>query len=98
MAVAMIRILSRPDGEAPAEIRDKWIGLVLPAQSEHHGIAFSVLSHTPRKSGTAYVVSWEDAMRVLAIADPQARAWWLANVRGFGGLVFDSTCCEVVPD
>jgi len=98
MAIAFIRVTSRPAGEAPAEIRDKWIGLLIPVQFAYDGAVFGVLSHQPSAPSGGYAVTWDDAMRVLGEAHPDAREWWERNVRGFPALVFDKQCCEIVPD
>jgi hypothetical protein len=97
MADFCIRIKSRPPGGAPENIRDAWIGVIMPA-IEMHGPLADVLTHRrePKRNG-GYGVSWTNAMRALGEGNPQARAWWESNTSG-GQLIFAPECCEIVPD
>ncbi len=90
-----IRIISRPDGEAPKHIRDKWIGLVLPADPDAEPVlpVAGVISRKFAGNVRGYVVSWEDAMAAL---DEDSRKWWHNNVIHFSRLIFDAACCEIV--
>jgi hypothetical protein len=91
-----IRITSRPEGGAPVEIRDKWVGLVLPVDSESNDVLLAdVRTHQKVNRVGGYEVRWEDAMQAL---DDESRAWWEENVFGFSVLIFQPSCCEeVVP-
>jgi len=92
--MAAIRITSIPPGEAPAEIRNAWIGLELPLKFENprHYLGSGVLSgpRTPRqrlihlltfrlKVHTGFVVPSLLAIEVLERAHPSAARWWRDN-------------------
>ena len=99
MPQGFIRITSRPKGGAPATVRDRWIGLVLPVEQKTDAHLEDVLTHrliTDRRGG--YQVLWSDAMNVLGEHDANTRKWWEENVHGFPTLIFDEDCCEPVPD
>jgi hypothetical protein len=98
MPQAFIRITSRPHGGAPAEIRDKWIGLVLPCLGETDEPLADVLTLRRVDRIGGYSIHWADAMRVLGENHPEARKWWETNVPPFSRLIFDKDCCEVVAD
>ena len=91
-----IRITSTPDGGAPKEIRDKWVGLVLPVDHENNEqlADLATLARTQRTGG--YAVRWKDAMKAL---DYDTRQWWEENLGGsFSVLVFQTSCCELVQE
>ena len=102
MSQCSIRIKSRPAGGAPTEIRDKWIGLVLPVIEKTDALLADVVTGkliTSRTGG--YEILWEDAMNALAQKSPKAKGWWEENVGArfhFPTLIFDEDCCEIVPD
>ena len=102
MAQGFIRIKSRPAGNAPAEIRDKWIGLVLPVVEKTTSLLADVMTGqmvTNRTGG--YEILWGNAMEALASRNPETKEWWEKNVGArfhFPTLIFDEDCCEVVPD
>lgn len=93
-AAGRIRIVRRPDGEAPDWVRDAWIGVELdlvyskPLTSE----GFGVLS-APRtvwgywwrrltgriQRFTGYVVDSHEAVRRVEALSPAAAAWWRDN-------------------
>jgi hypothetical protein len=93
-----IRITSVPPGEAPREIREAWVGLVLPLHRARAGTYFTsgVLSR-PRgvlrilrhlfalryNLQRGYVVSSLAAMAVLETANPAAARWWRDSA-GYG--------------
>jgi len=91
--VKMICITSRPEGGAPEEIRDKWVGLVLPVEKEYSGSLGDVLTHEKIRTGDGYEIRWEDAMEAL---DVETRKWWEENVFGISSLIFLKNCCFVV--
>jgi hypothetical protein len=92
--MSSIRIISTPPGEAPLEIREAWIGLVLPLAEPkiRKGLAFGVLS-APNgilKQGweilmgraqktSSYVVNAKTAIEILESANPAAATWWREN-------------------
>lgn len=100
MPKCFIRIIKRPDGEAPDWVRDAWIGLVLPVNSSSEGMTLRrVISKTlVHHDGSGYAVEWTDAMTVLTVHALKAREWWQGNTRGIDNFVFDRDCCEEVPD
>jgi hypothetical protein len=100
MARCMIRIIKRPDGEAPSAVRDAWIGLVLPVHdtSEKMHLVQVVSERPARPEHDSHAVQFEDAMNVLGKKSPAARDWWQNNTRGMNHLVFQPDCCEVLPD
>jgi hypothetical protein len=94
---SFIRISSRPAGDAPEAIRDKWIGLVMPVQKEAtEPVGLPGRPKSERRVG--YEVRWEDAMRVLGQKHPDAREWWKRNAKGSATLVFEDSCCKVAKD
>ncbi len=89
--IAMIRIIARPDGEAPEAIRDAWIGLELPLVHPEpvDTLGFGVLTgpkhrwleillcHLGRaQKVSGYVVPADQAIQRLAAKDPTAAIWW----------------------
>ena len=96
--MSSIRITSVPPGEAPLEIRQAWVGLVLPLYRTHARTYFTsgVLSR-PRgtlgilrhllafryKLERGYAVSSLAAIAVLEGANPAAARWWRENA-GYG--------------
>jgi len=98
MFQGFIRITSRPNGDAPRAIRDKWIGLVLPVSSE----VTEPVDATERAKGkrrvVGYEVRWDDAMRLLGAKNPEAREWWERKVQRPASLIFEESCCKVAKD
>ena len=99
MSELKIRIISRPSGGAPENIRDRWIGLVMPAEATNSLLA-DVVTHklvTDRVGG--YAVPWDAAMDALGKKDPSARMWWegLNADHRRKTLIFAYDCCEVIP-
>lgn len=92
--MASIRIRSTPAGEAPASIREAWVGLELPLVRDKplrylgSGVLtgpqslVQTLVHlvTFRLSvQTGFVVSSLTAIEILEQADPLAARWWREN-------------------
>lgn len=98
MPIGFIRITSRPEGGAPPEIRDKWIGLTLPVVQDYEGALADVTTHQKVDRRNGWEVTWDDAMQALGEADPAARAWWEEHIVGFSTLVFRKDCCVPVAD
>jgi hypothetical protein len=89
-----IKIVKRPDGEAPDWVRDAWIGLRLPTAQERqrHWIALGVSSN-PRNfldlvlswlAGKTfgirgYSVNARQAVELLSAANADAAEWWRTN-------------------
>lgn len=94
-----IRIVRRPEGEAPEWVRDAWIGVELvllspePLTFKHTG---GVLSG-PRtywaclwwrlmgrgQTVTGYVVDANEAVRCVGRVNPTAAIWWRAQAGSF---------------
>ncbi len=88
-----IRIIERPEGEAPRWILDAWIGLTMKLK-----IGQNIwLRPAPTKY---YVVNAARALSALETADPRAAKWWRDNYPELVGkrkaLHFSADCCEVV--
>ena len=93
--MASIRIKSTPPGEAPASVRDAWVGLVLPLLYERprHFLGSGVLSG-PRgniatfihlitfrlKVHVGFVVASLTAIEILENSNADAARWWRENV------------------
>ena len=93
--MASIRITSIPPGEAPAEIRQAWVGLTLPLMYERprrflvsgvlsgtRGRTIAIFIHliTLRlKVQTGYVVPSLAAIEILERSDAVAGRWWREN-------------------
>ncbi|MBI4155905.1 MAG: hypothetical protein HY507_01580 [Candidatus Zambryskibacteria bacterium] len=101
MPQGFICITSRPKGEAPEEIRDEWIGLVLSCNLKTDDPVVGAVTGKLAWFG-GYEVSWTVAMNELGIKSPEARRWWEKlreqSTLNFSVLVFDKDCCEVLPD
>ena len=88
---AQIRIVRRPEGEAPEWVRDAWIGLVIPLVIEHsiETKGSGVLSGPKNRLSewlyfklgrgrptSGYVVYADRAVDILAVTQPEAASWW----------------------
>ena len=80
-----IRIVKRPAGEAPEEVRDVWIGVVVPclrrisAKEAKHGSRGVVSGRTDPAAGDKYEVPIGGALRALresGKAGARACEWW----------------------
>ena len=73
-----IRIVSVPAGEAPLEIRQKWVGVEIPTVCFESATqdARGVLSKTRQAPVAQYLVLQTAALEALAKHDPAAAAWW----------------------
>ena len=90
-----IRIVQRPDGEAPEWVRDAWIGTVLPLSDAQAVTSpgFGVVTGPKTIWGEwwllltgrsqrfeGYTVCAADAVNILAGQNPDAADWWRSNV------------------
>jgi hypothetical protein len=97
-----IRVTVTPPGEAPAVVRQAWVGLtqahghpapaVVPVRGAVHG--------QPAGCWTGYPVDGRQAVERLAAVRPEAAAWWRQHARhvlprGYC-LVFPVETCELV--
>lgn len=96
-----IRIVRAPAGQAPLEIREKWVGVEMIClyhsnreQSTHH----AEINPDP-KAYEAFVVLQTHAICSLARSSPEAVSYWERN--GFptseaATFMFDAQCAEVM--
>ena len=93
-ALPCIRITSIPLGEAPEEIRNAWIGLVIPLLVEE-GVAQPQQrqAHGQRHYEVLAIV----AVTLLWNHNKVAAQWWLTNARHRLGNIwgFNTECCEL---
>ena len=90
-----IRIVRRPDGEAPEWVRDAWIGVEIPRLVEEpvSTVGFGVLTGPTNialdwflvligraKPVTSYVVAADTAIARLMEHAPTAADWWRTEV------------------
>ena len=89
-----VRIISRPPGEAPEEVRQAWVGLVLPlavsgAQTKQTtgvltrpktflGLLLALLFGRTERQ-TGYIVDAHRAVEILEKHAPYAAKWWREN-------------------
>jgi hypothetical protein len=91
----LVRVVRRPEGEAPEWVRDAWIGLELPLldAEPHTAMTMGVLSTPRTRLGwwwaglrgrhqriTGYAVPADVAVRLVEARNPTAAIWWRANV------------------
>ena len=94
----MIRIVARPEGEAPESVRAAWIGLELPVSypAQVEALGFGVLTGPKSpwmqrlkvflgqaQRTTGYIVPADQAIERLAGKDPAAAKWWRDNAPHF---------------
>lgn len=81
-----IKIIKKPDGPAPEEIRQKWIGLILPARK---------LSNTGIEGyEECYRVPMGEGTKALEQVSPEGAAWFIDN--NFATFLFRLDEAEVV--
>jgi hypothetical protein len=93
-ALRRIRIVKRPDGEAPEWIRDAWIGVEMPVLNEQplDMIGYGILSGPRGWLGAmwqrligkglhyhGFCVSGPEALVGLEQKQPEAALWWREN-------------------
>jgi hypothetical protein len=97
-----VRVTGVPPGEAPAWVRQAWVGVELPTvRREPRAVpAFQVLSRSHADAGSGYEVSGSAAVAAVAVANPDAADWWRANVPEVLApgylLIFPADVCERV--
>lgn len=81
--LGLVVVTKTPDGEAPLEIRKRWVGIEIPCLcfSERSDSASGVLSGGKLPQEPRYIVSQTDALETLEKVDPEAARWW--RDRGF---------------
>lgn len=103
-----IRIKETPPGQAPKEIRDAWVGTVLPIKPEGEirgKVLMGVLGgKVDPENVPGYLVDWNEAVKLLKERSPEAARWWKRNrvrsiLRGRvpKELHFAKSVCEIVP-
>jgi hypothetical protein len=93
-----IRIIATPPGQAPLEIREKWIGTIIPlADQEVKGTQLGVKGGEAQNLG-GHHVDTDVAIASLEKVSPEAADWWKQNValREIPQLVFAREVCEVI--
>ncbi len=71
-----IEITAVPDGEAPLEIREQWVGLILPVVAITESIGMGVVTKSDTDSNPAYMVLQEYAISALSKKSDKAARWW----------------------
>ncbi len=94
-----IKIISVPPGQAPLEIREQWVGLVLPIAEDapERGIEIGVLGGKTENTG-GYKVKTETAIIELEKQSPDAANWWRQHVNPnqMPWLVFKREVCKEI--
>jgi|GEM_PF-2409638 hypothetical protein len=81
-ASGWIKIIKIPEGEAPFEVRQAWVGLTLPCEpvfgypkleSPERGVVTGQPNQSRRSVFLVPVVS---ALEILEQSDPEAAQWW----------------------
>jgi hypothetical protein len=102
---ALIRIIAIPPGEAPLEIREQWVGLILPLVEDEACAwemeTFGILTGKIESETTiGYAVGLHEAMAALGEKSPEAVAWWRTNAPHLfeedSVLVFDQVACRLI--
>lgn len=95
-----IKIIAVPEGEAPLEIRQQWVGMTLLATgktSPDFVGAVGVLSGKPESYPTGgYYIRTPVALQMLEQKSPEAAEWWRTNLANSVYLIFSCAVCEVV--
>jgi|SRR3989344_2934935 len=76
-----IMITKVPHGEAPENVRQKWLHLVLPCTCEDACFAAEgvLTGNIVDYEYDAYYVPQQESLAILAQKHPEAAAWWKAN-------------------
>jgi hypothetical protein len=102
-----IRIVARPPGEAPPDIRAAWISCVLPLVAGTDGPDFvgasrGVVSRKPAKAFAGYGVPAHEALLILEQHDRAAARWWREHaprlLQPGKVLVFAADVCELLAE
>ncbi|MBB6048960.1 hypothetical protein [Armatimonas rosea] len=102
--VGVLKIVSTPPGEAPAKMREAWVGVKIPLRRTNaKPIAVSAFGVLSRKAENlteqAYAVPGAEAIEALVKQSPAAAVWWCHNVpevRNTGYLlIFPQESCQV---
>ena len=99
----MIKIIATPPGQAPKEIREKWVGVSItlyePPKKEETVVQTGTQGG-PAENMDGYVVATQEAFLELAKKHPKAAEWWEANLNPLFAprLCFKKEVCELIPD
>ena len=95
-----IKIKSLPNGDAPTEIKEKWIGMELPClYYDPYAFLKEPLSGKPRVGVRAFAVLQAHALQLLSSVSPTAVEFW--NSIGYpqgdwSTWFFDEGCAEIL--
>jgi hypothetical protein len=104
--LGLIRFTQVPQGGAPIEVREQWIGIEVSCLFTHDGIPLDSGDRTidaatgfqvPDYPG--YIVLQEDAIQALHRKPPEAAAWWKDHgfpQHSFGIFLFNLNSAEVL--
>ena len=76
---AKIRVIKRPEGEAPDWVRDAWIGLIIPLAEDGgvgEGKTFGTLTGESQGYSLGFRITPKTAVGVLEEHHPDAASWW----------------------
>ncbi len=73
--------MPKPEGDEPDEIRQAWVGEVLPAKMSFPGV---------------FEVDAMDAIDILEFSSPEAAGHWKKEKKPGDVFIFTWLCCEVV--
>ena len=101
----MVRIVSRPRGDAPEWVRDAWIGVDVPLSPDHQNegpqlyTGSGVYQDPGKYQLDSYRVLSMEAIDALAQKDSRAANWWKQNTHFYdprGSFLFDASSCQLV--
>lgn len=97
--MAQIKIIAIPPGQAPLEIREAWVGLILPIAENKSSdtIQMGALGGKPENLG-GYDVETKVAIKELKKKSPKAAKWWESNINPEWAprLTFKREVCELI--
>lgn len=100
MAMQRIKIIGVPTGEAPQDIREAWVGLVLPTlgASEPSGMEAGVLGGeaSPENLGGYHVLAGDAVEALRHAGKGEAANWWDDLLFEDEALIFGKQFCELV--
>jgi hypothetical protein len=97
-----IKVIKTPDGQAPGDIREDWVGLILPAIIRDRITIAGVLTpDIPLGKRDVFVVLVSDAISALTAAGKTRSAQWWADLQltnNIWSLAFMATDVELLED
>jgi len=95
-----MRVTSAPTGQAPLEIRQKWIGVEIPFLEigVPTGSVSGILNGKKVKPHKVFIVDQVEALTALRKKSPKAADWWKGVGFPIAGaqFTFNVECAEVV--